>query len=42
MLSDDINARFGKYLTSLSSPSDILNCDQRVKEYLLSSLEEEV
>ena len=40
MLSDDINDRFGKYLTSLSSPSDILNCEQRVKE--LSSLEEEV
>ena len=40
MLSDDINARFGKYLTSLSSPSDILNCERRVKE--LSSLEEEV
>ena len=40
MLSDDINARFGNYLTSLSSPSDILNCKQRVKE--LSSLEEEV
>ena len=40
MLSDDINARFGNYLTSLSSPSDILNCEQRVKE--LSSLEEEV
>ena len=39
MLSDDINARFGNYLTSLSSPSDILNCEQRVKE--LSSLEEE-
>ena len=27
MLSDDNNARFGKYLTSLSSPSDILNCE---------------
>ena len=40
MLSDDINAHFGKYLTSLSSPSDILNCEQRVKES--SSLEEEV
>ena len=40
MLSDDINARFGKYLTSLSSPSDILNCERGVKE--LSSLEEEV
>ena len=40
MLSDDNNARFGKYLTSLSSPSDILNCEQGVKE--LSSLEEEV
>ena len=40
MLSDDINACFGNYLTSLSSPSDILNCEQRVKE--LSSLEEEV
>ena len=25
MLSDDDNARFGKYLTSLSSPSDLLN-----------------
>ena len=25
MLSDDNNARFGKYLTSLSSPSDILD-----------------
>ena len=34
MLSDD------KYLTSLSSPSDILNCERGVKE--LSSLEEEV
>ena len=31
---------FGKYLTSLSSPSDILNCERGVKE--LSSLEEEV
>ena len=40
MLSDDINARFGEYLTSLSTPSDILNCERRVKE--LSSLEEEV
>ena len=40
MLSDDNNARFGKYLTSLSSPSDILNCERGVKE--LSSLEEEV
>ena len=40
MLSDNINDYFGKYLTSLSSPSDILNCEQRVKE--LSSLEEEV
>ena len=40
MLSDNNNARFGKYLTSLSSPSDILNCEQGVKE--LSSLEEEV
>ena len=40
MLSDDINARFSKYLTSLSSPSDLLNCERRVKE--LSSLEEEV
>ena len=40
MLSDDINACFGKYLTSLSSPSDKMNCEQRVKE--LSSLEEEV
>ena len=27
MLSDDNNARFGKYLTSLSSPSDTLNCE---------------
>ena len=28
MLSDCIsNARFGKYLTSLSSPSDRLNCE---------------
>ena len=34
MLSDD------KYLTSLSSPSDILNCERAVKE--LSSLKEEV
>ena len=34
MLSDN------KYLTSLSSPSDILNCERGVKE--LSSLEEEV
>ena len=25
MLSDDNNARFGKYLTFLSSPSDILD-----------------
>ena len=40
MLSDDINDCFGKYLTSLSSPSDKMNCEQRVKE--LSSLEEEV
>ena len=40
MLSDDNNARFDKYLTSLSSPSDILNCERGVKE--LSSLEEEV
>ena len=41
MLSDDINARFGKYLTSsLSSPSDILNCERRDKE--LSSLEDEI
>ena len=40
MLSDDNNARFGKYLTSLSSPSDILNCEWGVKE--LSSLEDEV
>ena len=40
MLSDDNNARFGKYLTSRSSPSDILNCERGVKE--LSSLEEEV
>ena len=39
MLSDDNNARFGKYLTSLSSPSDILNCERGVKE--LSSLKEE-
>ena len=34
MLSDD------KYLASLSSPSDILNCERGVKE--LPSLEEEV
>ena len=34
MLSDD------KYLTSLSSPSDIPNCERGVKE--LPSLEEEV
>ena len=27
MLFDDNNARFGKYLTSLSSPTDILNCE---------------
>ena len=41
MLSADNNARFGKYLTSLSSPSDTLNCERGgVKE--LSSLEEEV
>ena len=40
MLSDDNNARFGKYLTSLSSPSDILNFERSVRE--LSSLEEEV
>ena len=41
MLSGDNNARFSKYLTSLSSPSDILNCERGgVKE--LSSLEEEV
>ena len=40
MLSDDNNARFGKYLISLSSPWDILTCEQGVKE--LSSLEEEV
>ena len=40
MLFDDNNARFGKYLTSLSSPLDILNCERGVKE--LSSLEEEV
>ena len=40
MLSDDNNARFGKYLTSLSSPSDILNCERGVNE--LSSLEEQV
>ena len=39
-LSDDINARFGKYLTSLSSSSDKMNCEQRVKE--LPSLEEKV
>ena len=39
-MSDDNNGRFGKYLTSLSSPSDILNCERGVKE--LSSLEEEV
>ena len=31
MLSDDNNARFGKYLTSLSSPSDILNCERGVQ-----------
>ena len=40
MLSDDNNFHFGKYLTSLSSPSDILNCERGVKK--LSSLEEEV
>ena len=40
ILSDDNNARFGKYLTSLSSPSDILNFEQGVKE--LSSLENQV
>ena len=40
MLSDDNNDRFGKYLTSLSSPSDILSCEWGDKE--LSSLEEEV
>ena len=40
MLSDDNNARFGKYLTSRSSPSDILDRERGVKE--LSSLEEEV
>ena len=41
MLSGDNNARFSKYLASLSSPSDILNCERGgVKE--LSSLEEEV
>ena len=40
MLSDDNNARFGKYLTALSGPSDILNCEREVKE--LPSLEEEV
>ena len=40
MLCDDNNARFGKYITSLSSPSDILNCERGVKE--LSSLEEEL
>ena len=34
MLSDD------KYLTSLSSPSDILNCERGVKE--LSSLKEDL
>ena len=39
MLSDDNDTRFSKYLTSLSSPSDILNCERGVKE--LSSLEEE-
>ena len=39
-MSDDNNARFGKYLTSFSSPSDILNCERGVKK--LSSLEEEV
>ena len=27
MLSDDNNSRFGKYLTSLSSPSDVLSCE---------------
>ena len=37
VLSDDNNARFGKYLTSLSSPSDILNCERGDKE--LSSLD---
>ena len=31
MLSDDNNARFGKYLTSLSSPSDTLNCERGVQ-----------
>ena len=36
ILSDD------KYLTSLSSPSDILNCERGVKVGELSSLEEEV
>ena len=36
MLSDDSNAHFGKYLTSLSSPSD----ERGVKE--LSNLEEEI
>ena len=40
VLSDDNNARFGKYLTPLSSLSDILNCERGDKE--LSSLEEEV
>ena len=40
MLCDDNNARFGKYLTSLSSPSDILSCEWGDKE--LSSLEEKV
>ena len=40
MLSDDNNARFGKYLNFLSSPSVILNCERGVKE--LSSLDEEV
>ena len=40
MLSGDNNTRFSKYLTSLSSPSDILNCERGGKE--LSSLEEEV
>ena len=30
MSSDDNNARFGNYLTSLSSPSDILNSERGV------------
>ena len=39
-LSDDNNDRFGKYLTSPSSPSDILSCEWGDKK--LSSLKEEV